>query len=237
MTESQIFAILKSVALDSAWSILNGLGFPDTFVQGLNVLYPGKRMVGRAITMKYLPKRNDLMQSLKLNERGMGNNVGAKNTTPGDILVIDACGIVDGGAFGDILVAGFKANGGQGMVIHGALRDLAAIREMDVPVYYTAAHAAGSRSIMCVDFNVPVDCAGVTVAPGDILYGDAEGVLVIPAHLAEEVAVKAAALDHKENFIRAQLESGAAKIEEAYPMSAKLQEQYEAFKKENPPLG
>jgi regulator of RNase E activity RraA len=231
VTDEVLFEMLRGVSVDSAWSVLSGLGFSDTFVQGLTCLHPDKRMVGRAITMKYLPMRGDLVESLRIRERGMGNNVGPKNAKPHDVLVIDACGISNGGAFGDILVAGFQANGGTGIVIYGAMRDLSALRQMHVPIYYTATHAAGSRGMMCVDFNVPVNCAGVAVVPGDILLGDVEGVLVIPAHLAEEVATKGKALEEKELFIRRKLESGEAKVEEAYPMSARLQAEYTASKK------
>jgi len=232
MTESELFETLRGVSVDSAWTCLSAAGVPDTFVQGLQCLHPDRKMVGRAITMKYLPMRRDLAESLKLSERGMGNNVGPKNATPGDVLVIDACGISNGGAFGDILVAGLQANGGAGIVIYGAMRDLSALREMAVPIYYTATHAAGSRGMMCVDFGVPVNCAGVAVAPGDILLGDAEGVIIIPRRVAEEVAVNAAALESKELFLRRKIESGDAKVDEAYPMSARLQAEYEAYRRE-----
>ncbi len=228
MTEAEVFQTLRGVCVDSAWSILARHGLQDTFVQGLRCLHPDRKMVGRPIPMKHLPHRADLVESLKIGERGLGNNVGPRNATPGDVLVIDGCGITNGGAFGDILVAGFQANGGEGIVIHGAMRDLAAIRDMDTPVYYTDTHAAGSRGVMCVDYNVPVECAGVTVVPGDVIFGDCEGVLVIPAHLAAEVATEAAALEHKENFVRSKIESGAVKVEDADPMSADLQADYEA---------
>lgn len=235
MTESELFKTLGKVSVDSAWTSLAALGFPDTFVPGLQCLHPDKKMVGRAITMKYLPLRSDLVEMLRLRERGLGNQVGPKNAKPGDVLVIDACGISNGGAFGDILVAGFRAKGGVGIVIYGALRDLAALRQMDVPIYYTAVHAAGSRGMMCVDFNVPVNCAGVTVVPGDIVLGDAEGVLIIPSFLAERVALDAIALEDKENFLRGKIERGEASVEEVYPMSPRLQAEYAALKKNSSP--
>jgi regulator of RNase E activity RraA len=231
MEESAVFSVLRDTSVDSAWSCLAQRGFADTFVQGLQCLHPDRKMVGRVITMKYLPARPDLGQALRVAERGLGNNVGARSAKPGDVLVIDACGISNGGAFGDILVAGFRANGGAGIVVYGAMRDLSALRQMDVPIYYSCTHAAGSRGMLCVDFNVPVNCAGVSVVPGDILLGDAEGVLVIPAHVAADVARDAAALEDKENFIRRKIEAGDARIEEAYPMSAALQAEYEAQKR------
>jgi len=235
MKEAELFEILRGVSVDSAWSSLAALGFADTFVSGLSCLHPDKKMVGRALTVKYLPMRSDLVETLRLRERGLGNATGPKSAKPGDVLVIDACGISNGGAFGDILVAGFRAKGGAGIVIYGAIRDLSALRKMEVPLYYTATHAAGSRGMMCVDVNVPVNCAGVTVVPGDIVLGDAEGVLIIPAHVAEQVALSAAALEDKENFIRAKIERGEASIEDAYPMSPRLQEEYAALKKKSAP--
>lgn len=227
MNEAQLFELLRRTSVDSLWSVLARHGYPDTFVQGLQVLHPDKKMVGRALTVRYLPRREDLVEKLQLHERGLSNSAGVRIARPGDVLVVDACGITNGGALGDILVAGFRAKGGVGIVVYGAVRDLSALREMDLPIYYTAAHAAGSRGIMCVELNVPVNCAGVAVVPGDILVGDAEGVLVIPSHLAAMVAEEAAALDDKEAFIRRKLEAGEASIEEAYPMGPRLLAEYE----------
>ena len=79
MTEAEIFDTLRGVCVDSAWSILARNGLHDTFVQGLQCLFPDRKMVGRAITMKYLPHRADLVESLKIRERGLGNNVGPRN--------------------------------------------------------------------------------------------------------------------------------------------------------------
>jgi regulator of RNase E activity RraA len=227
--DEKLFAKLKAANIESAWAALVGLGFPDTFINSLICIRPDLKMVGRARTLRYIPLRRDVQQMIKLPPL---NTKSAEESEPGDIIVVDAHGCVEAGFTGDVVTTRFLVRGGAGMVVDGAVRDLHVIRQMDMPLYIKGAHAAASgRAIMGADYQVPIQCGGVTVIPGDILLGDSEGILVIPANLAEEVAEKALATDHKENFLRSVLEKGKRTIYETYPPNAEVQAEYEAHKK------
>lgn len=228
--DAKLFSKLKSVNIDSAWAVLAGLGMPDTFINSLICIRPDLKMVGRARTLRYIPLRRDIQQRLKLPPL---NTKSAEESEPGDIIVVDAHGCTEAGFTGDVVTTRFLVRGGAGMVVDGAVRDLHVIREMSMPLYIKGAHAAASgRAIMGADYQVPIQCGGVAISPGDILVGDSEGVLVIPANFAEEVAEKALAIDHKENFLRSVLEEGKRPIYEVYPPNAEVQAEYEAYKTE-----
>lgn len=209
MTESELFETLGRVSVDSAWTGLAALGFSDTFI----------------------PVRSDLVETLRLRERGLGNQVGPKNTKPGDVLVIDACDVNNGGAFGDILVAGFRAP----KEVWALAPCATLLPSVKWTFLFTPPPLTPLEAGACVDVNVPVNCAGVTVVPGDIVLGDAEGVLIISSYLAERVALDAVALEDKENFLRGKIERGEASVEEAYPMSPRLQAECAALKKNSSP--
>jgi regulator of RNase E activity RraA len=228
--EPELFERLRHVALDSAWGSLARLGYGDQFIGGLHVIRPERVMVGRATTLRYVPIRKDLAEAMRARGHAL-NGVAAEEAEPGDVLVVDSGGCVEAGFLGDNIAARFIYRGGVGIVCDGAIRDLHVLREMPISLYIRGAHAAASgRRIVAVDRNVPVRCGGVTVLPGDILLGDAEGVLVIPRALAEQVAAEAAATDDKELFLRRKLEQGAS-IYGVYPPNEATLKEYEEYRR------
>ena len=230
MKDAELFERLKKVALDSAWSCLAKRGYPNQFCEGLQVYTPDRRMAGRAITVRCLPVRPDVLQKIRAEGPPL-NAQAVEEANENDVLVIDAGGETGGGFLGDVIAARLVSRGGIGIVADGAIRDLEEIRPMPLSLYLKGVHAAGSgRRIMPVERNVPVRCGNVTVLPGDVLYGDCEGVLVIPSQLAEEVLLEAEATDHKELFLRAKLEAGES-IYGIYPPSEETMREYEEYKK------
>jgi 5-oxopent-3-ene-1,2,5-tricarboxylate decarboxylase / 2-hydroxyhepta-2,4-diene-1,7-dioate isomerase len=225
--QEAVFAKLRRCTLDSVWNGLSARGYGDQFIGGLQVIHPDRVMVGRARTLRLMPKRPDLEERVK----SEGPYLVARavmQTEPGDIMVVDAGGCVEAGFIGDILVAGFMARGGSGILCDGAVRDLSYLRTVDLPLYTRGAHASGvGRRLVGLDLNIPVRIAEVTVLPGDVLMGDAEGVLAIPAELAEAVADEALATDEKEAFLREKLAQGVS-IVEAYPPSEAIMQEYRA---------
>jgi 5-oxopent-3-ene-1,2,5-tricarboxylate decarboxylase / 2-hydroxyhepta-2,4-diene-1,7-dioate isomerase len=225
--DRQVFEKLRRCTLDSVWNGLAARGYGDQFVGGLRVIQPDRVMVGRALTLRLMPKRPDLEERA----RAEGPYLVARavmQTRPGDVMVVDAGGCVEAGFIGDILVAGFLARGGAGIVCDGAVRDLSYLRTLALPLYTRGAHASAvGRRLLGLDLNIPVRIADVTVLPGDVLMGDAEGVLVIPSALAEAVADEALATDAKEEFIREKLAQGVP-ITEAYPPSEAILAEYRA---------
>jgi regulator of RNase E activity RraA len=231
-----LFSKLRRATVDSLWNALSDLGFPNQFVNGLACIHPNLKMVGRAITLRYLPLRQDIAERIPDNGAWDLHKQMADAARPGDILVIDAGGETGGGCLGDIVFSRLVVRGAAGLVCDGAIRDLAIIKEMNVPIYVRGFHAAGyGRVLMAMDRDISVRIAKVTVVPGDILVGDQQGFLVIPSHLADEVADRALALDHEEKFQREKiLQDPNVTLLDAYPMSESLRKEYEEWEKEHP---
>ena len=147
-------------------------------------------MVGIAHTLRYVPMREDLRSTLLAGQNAQRRAI--EGLQPDEVLVIEARGEPDAGTIGDIFAMRALQLGAAGVITDGALRDTPAIRRLDIPVYHGSSHAATlSRLHMPLDHQIPIACAGVTVMPGDVIVGDEEGAVVIPAALVEEVAADA----------------------------------------------
>src|SRR5262249_51192089 len=180
-------AALRTVATATLTVQLARRGIRSTFLQGLRPTRPDLRMLGYAHTLRYVPLREDVRdgagRGLKA-QKGAGEAIG-----PDGVLVIDARGEAGAGTIGDILAARALVRGAAGIVTDGGLRDSPAVAGLELPTYYRAPHAAALGELHHpLETNVPVACAGVLVMPGDVIVGDAEGVVVVPAAHAEEVA-------------------------------------------------
>ena len=202
-------------------------GYNSVTLDRLHTTRPAIKMAGFARTLRYVPFREDLFA-----ERGSGMNAqkrAVEQIRPGEILVIEARGDPTAGTVGDILALRAQIRGAKGIVTDGAIRDSAALRDLGIPVYYAATHPAvlGRRHVPW-ETDVTVACAGVTVVPGDIIAGDADGVVVVPPHLAREVAQDAAEQAQQEQFIAAQVAKGEP-IDGLYPIGRKWQAAYEAW--------
>jgi regulator of RNase E activity RraA/2-keto-4-pentenoate hydratase/2-oxohepta-3-ene-1,7-dioic acid hydratase in catechol pathway len=185
------------------------------------------KMAGYARTLRYVPHREDLFA-----EHGGGMNAqkrAVEQLRRNEILVIEARGDATAGTVGDILALRAQVKGARGIVTDGAIRDSAALRELDIPVYYGATHPAvlGRRHVPW-ETNTTIACAGVTVQPGDIVAGDADGVIVVPRHLAYEVAQDAAEQERQERFIAEQVAKGES-VDGLYPIGKKWQAAYQAW--------
>ena len=198
---------------------LNGLT-----MDGLRPARPGQRMAGFARTLRYLPLREDLFVRYG---RGMNAQKQAiEQIRPGEVLVIDARQEPAAGTVGDILALRAQARGAAGIVTDGAIRDAERIAELDIPTYYAAVHPAvlGRRHVPW-EWGVTVACAGVTVQPGDLVIGD--GVVVLPPGLAPEILADAREQERQEEFVAAQVASGA--LDGLYPLGERWREAYQAW--------
>ena len=223
-------ARLRAVSTATLTSQLLKRGFRNTFIRGLIPAQPALRMVGYAFTLRYVPTREDIGFEVDYDNTRNVQRLAVEAIQPEDVLVIDARGEVSAASLGHILATRIKVRGGVGIVTDGALRDSPSFAGLDLPVYYRAAHATTSSVLHHpVDMNVPIGCGGVLVMPGDVLVGDAEGVVVIPAHLAEEVARDAYEQDIKEEFILEQVQKGAS-IVDLYPMQEVHRPAFEAWR-------
>ncbi|MEX1229321.1 MAG: ribonuclease activity regulator RraA [Planctomycetaceae bacterium] len=215
-------------------TVLAKHGLWNVFITGAKPLAPHLRMVGQAFTLRYIPAREDLDHNLIFDNTRDPQRIAIESVGPRDVLVIDARGDERAGTMGNILATRMKVRGAAGIVTDGCFRDAPTIAAMNFPAYARSPHAATNKTIHHpVDVQLPVGCGGVAVYPGDILVGDGEGVVVIPRHLADQVAKEAALQEHREDFITAKIERGAPLLG-TYPMNDQTAAEYEEYCKTHP---
>lgn len=223
----ELKAQLSKVATATLTQLLQGKGIRNTFLSGLKPVVPHQRMVGYAHTLRYLPAREDLTHLVR------GQNAqrrAIESLTADEVLVMDARGEPDAGTIGDIFVMRSKLLGAAGVITDGALRDTPAIREIGLPVYHGSSHAATwGRMHVPYEHQVAIACAGVTVFPGDIIVGDGEGAVVLPAALAEELAAAAVAQEIEEEWALERVAAGESTIG-TFPIAKERREEFEKWR-------
>jgi regulator of RNase E activity RraA len=223
---------LKEVCVPTATHHLVRRGFHNTFLIGIapHALQPGQVMVGRARTLRFLPKREDLVAAQYGTVTGRPHRIAIESIEPGQVLVIDAGGSLEAGVAGDMYTRRVQARGGTGLVVDGAVRDIGAIREVRLPIYCRGVHGAGiSRALMSVDIDHPVQIGGVAVLPGDVLLGDVNGVVAIPPQEVEPLVEYGLKHDAQERFTRAKLAEGYP-LNRVYPLDEEMQQAYQEWR-------
>lgn len=201
-------------------------GFRSTFMTGVAPLRPELRMAGYAFTLRYAPAREDVGTGLDFDNRTNIQRLAVESVSQREVLVIDARGELSAASLGHILATRLMVRGAAGLVTDGALRDSPSFADLDLPVYSRGAHATTSATIHHpVESQVVIGCAGVLVMPGDVLIGDAEGVVVVPQSVAVDVVLAAADQDEFENFLLERVQSGAT-LEGTYPPNEATRAEY-----------
>lgn len=224
---------LKKVSTATLTTVLFKRGLRNVFIQGIFLLTANRsvRMVGEAFTLRYIPAREDIDQLGAFEGRGHPQREAIEACPPGHVLVMDARRDAAAATGGDILMTRLMVRGAAGIVTDGGLRDSPTIEKLDFPVY-CAARSAPLNLVRhhAVDMQVPIGCGGVAVYPGDVLVGDAEGVVVIPAKLADQVAHEAQAQTEFEDWVEERVKEGRS-IFGLYPPNAETRAEFEAWKK------
>ena len=222
--------LARQVSTATLSSQLQKRGLLHCFMHGVLPLRPDLRLVGQAFTLRYIPVREDLERAGEFDNRTNQQRVAVESVGPGDVLVIDARGDTRAATLGNILATRIMRRGAAGIVTDGAFRDTPAIRMMDIPTYARGQSPDVSTRIHHPqDINVPIGCGGVAVLPGDLLVGDAEGVIVVPRQAADEVVRDAYEQDQREEFILTKIESGSS-ILGVYPPDERTLQEYESWK-------
>ncbi|HYW94944.1 MAG TPA: hypothetical protein VE870_05110, partial [Bacteroidales bacterium] len=188
---------MKNVSIEEAWGILRSKGYHNQFAGKWTVLHDDQVMTGRALTAYYMPKRPEVADRLTQKGQDEGR-IGAMNSWPidalqkGDVYVADCFGkVVDGTLIGDNLGNAIFANSGNGVVFDAGARDLEGLEEIDgFNAWVRGWDPSFLQETMLMGMNVPVRIGEAVVFPGDVVLAKKEGVLFIPAHLAEEVLIR-----------------------------------------------
>lgn len=233
---------LKKVHIENAWSVLMEHGYHHQFASGFVVSQPDLPLVGRAVTLRYLPVRPDLEKALKTIARRTDHspvfNVrAAEEAKPGDVIVVEEGGMVRDATFmGDVTATGIRARGARGVIIDGGVRDYDVIRTWkDFPVYVRGLDAAAQAAQIGVEWNVPIRLGEVTVLPGDIILGTAEGVVVIPPQFVEEVVKQNEVIETREDYERLQMKEGKYRARDVYPMIPEVEKLFQEWLKQRQP--
>jgi len=238
VTEAQLQR-LRELPLEAVWGALQGRRYVRTFEGGFQYTIPNAKIVGRAVTMRYLPVRPDLMEAVQtLAKEGDWDyqyNVRAgEDLKKGDVVVVELGGMVDRATFlGDVTGLGMQMAGAVGVIVDGGIRDLSEFIPMkDLPILYRGAHASAMADQVGVQWNGPIRLGGITVLPGDIIVADAEGVQVVPPQLVADVIKDAENTVYTENFKREMMRSKKYRARDIYPsLSPELQKLFEEWKK------
>jgi len=215
-----------------------GQGWRSQYEDGFQVLHPKLKLVGRAFTVQFMPARPDIdaWLNLKAKDKGLSrwnNQVAIDMLQPGDVLVVDLFGKVDGGTIvGDnLFYYVMKTTKTGGMVVDGAVRDLEGISEMEMPAYFRRTHPSAIANVSLTGINIPVRIGNVTVMPGDMVLGDPEGVYFVPPHLVKAMVDNADVVHIHDEWTRKKFDEGKYKSSDIYssPKDPALQKEYKEY--------
>jgi regulator of RNase E activity RraA len=217
-------------------------GFPNQFVDGLQVLHPDKKLIGRAVTLQLMPTRPDIAEVDAAEWKAQGHQLAFNHQTAidllkaGDVFVVDVFGsAAAGGIIGDNLAYFILKSTGAGFVIDGAIRDLDGISPFhELAGYYRAAVPPAIHNVMVTGINIPVRIGTATVLPGDVVFGDKEGVNFIPPHLLQGIVTEAQVTHVHDEWTKKKFDEGRYVSTDIYgrPHDPALIKEYEDYLKQ-----
>ena len=201
---------LKTVSTATLCTALFKRGLRNQFIQDVHPLNPkAAPMVGEAFTLRYIPAREDLNPLSVFQDQAHPQRKAVEECPPGAVFVIDSRKDPRAASAGSILVSRLMKRGVAGVVTDGGFRDSPEIAGLAIPAYHHRPSAPTNLTLhQALDINVPIGCGDVAVWPGDVVVGDGEGVVVIPAHLADEIAAEAVEMTAFEDFVTEEVMKG-----------------------------
>ena len=231
---------LKELSVEDAWGPLRSKGYHNQFAGDFQILHPGRKLVGRAVTAQYLPFRPDVAEVLAAEAKARGLPVGNSRRVAdvlqlNDVPVVDLMGGEEGHNFGgENIHAAVYGVTRTGAVVDGTIRDLEGVFELPTQIYFRKPHPAAVSGVFVVGINIPIRIGGAIVMPGDVVLGDRRGVIFIPPHLVEEVVTQAEKTRIKDEWTVKKFLTGKYKASELYggPLAPELHREFdEYFKK------
>ena len=201
---------LKHVSVATLTTALFKRGLRHQFIQDVHPLnYGAGNMVGEAFTLRYIPAREDLNPITVFQSRDHPQRKAVEECPPGAVMVIDSRKDARAASAGAILVTRLMKRGVAGIVTDGGFRDSHEIAKLAIPAYHHRPAAPTNLTLhQALDINVPIGCGDAPVFPGDIIVGDGEGVVVLPTHLADELADEAVEMTAFEDFVADEVQRG-----------------------------
>ena len=233
LLDPQTKARLDAVSTATLCTALYKAGLRNQFIQDVLPVSPkGRNMVGQAYTLRYIPAREDLNPVSVFQDPAHPQRVGVEECPPGFVMVIDSRKDPRAASAGSILVARMMHRGVAGVVTDGGFRDSPEIAGMAIRCYHNRPSAPTNLTRhQAIELNGPIGCGDVAVFPGDVIVGDDEGVVVIPLHLADEIAREAEEMTAFEDFVAERVADGEAVIGLYPATSGATKEAYAAWRK------
>lgn len=212
--DPQVRKQLTTVSTATLCTALYKRGLRNQFIQDVHPLNPDlPTMVGEAYTLRYIPAREDLNPITVFQDRSHPQRVAVDQCPQGAVLMIDSRKDARAASAGSILVSRLMKRGAAGVVTDGGFRDSPEIAKLSIAAYHQRPSAPTNLTLhQALDINVPIGCGDVAVFPGDVIVGDAEGVVVIPAHLAQDIAAEAIEMTAYEDFVTEEVLTGRSII-------------------------
>lgn len=206
--------LLLKVSVATLATALYKRGLRHQVIQDVRPLSrKGGNMVGPAFTLRYIPAREDRNQLVVFRNPKHPQRHAVETCPPGHVMVMDSRKCAGAASAGDILINRLMVRGVAGVVTDGGFRDAMNIAELEIPTYHSRPSSPTNLTTNeAIDINVPIGCGDAAVFPGDILVGDDDSVIVIPADLADEVALEAMEMTAYEDFVMEKVKSGASII-------------------------
>lgn len=224
---------LKTVSTATLCTALFKRGLRNQFIQDVRPLNPnGATMVGEAFTLRYIPAREDLNPITVFQDPNHPQRQAIEQCPPGAVLVIDSRKDARAASAGSILVTRLMQRGGAGIITDGGFRDSPEIAQMAMPAYHQRPSAPTNLTLhQALEFNVPIGCGDVAVFPGDVVVGDAEGVVIIPRHLVEEITAEAVEMTAFEDFVTEEVRNGRSIIGLYPPTTEQAREDFATWRR------
>ena len=210
MTNQKTLESLEHVSVATLATALFKSGLRNQVVQNVRPVAPkGKNMVGPAFTLRYMPAREDRNQLTEFRNPKHPQRHAIETCPAGHVLIMDSRCKADAASAGDILITRLMVRGAAGVVTDGGFRDSMQIGKLDFPAYHQRPSSPTNLTINeAIEINGPIGCGEAPVFPGDIVVGDDDSVIIIPAHLADEVAAEAVEMSAYEDFALEQVKAG-----------------------------